>query len=54
MVPGMSQGTQPIFLILPYTPTPPLKKVQEPKNFTLLLTLISGVIYQADQELGGP
>ena len=33
--------------------TPPLKKVQELKNFIQLLTLISGIIYQADQELGG-
>ena len=34
--------------------TPPLKKVQEPKKVSELLTLISGVIYQANQELGGP
>ena len=35
-------------------PTLPLKKVQEPKNFTSLLTLFFGVIYQADQYFGGP
>ena len=34
--------------------TPPLKKVQEPKNFIWLLTLFLGVIYQADQDLGCP
>ena len=34
--------------------TPPLKKVQEPKNVSKLLTWFFGVIYQADQYFGGP
>ena len=34
--------------------TPPLKKVQDAKNFIRLLTLLFSVIYQANQDLGGP
>ena len=44
----------PLVVLAIFNNTHPLKKVKEPTKIINHLTVISGVIYQANYEMGGP